>query len=135
MKMVKTLIIDDDKLTCLLHTKLIVRSKIDPNPETFLKAEQALNFLKKNLKNEKHILILLDINMEEMNAWNFIEKLKTLDQNQKCDVVIISSSISHTDKIKASETEYVMDFIEKPLLLTHCERLKKMETIEAYFLR
>lgn len=133
--MVKTLIIDDDKLTCLLHSKLIIRSNIDPNPETFVKAAQALDYLKKNLIEEKRILILLDINMEEMNGWKFIEKLKTLDQNQKCDVVILSSSISHIDKKKASETGYVLDFIEKPLLTTHCEELKNLETIESFFFR
>lgn len=131
--MVKTLIVDDDKIICFFHKKIITNSNIDTSPETFLKAELALEYLDKKLPEENHILILLDINMKGMDGWEFLERLKALDFNQKCDVVVVSSSISHADKQKASQTGYVADFFEKPLIIKHCEELKKLESIKSFF--
>lgn len=131
--MIKTLIIDDDKLICLLHKKFIIKSKIDQNPISFLEADLALDYLKKHLPLEPRYLILLDINMDKMDAWKFLGCLKIIDQNKKCNVVLVTSSISLEDKEQAKKTGMVMDFIEKPLLMKHCEDLKKIQSLETLF--
>lgn len=131
--MIKTLIIDDDKLICLLHKKIIIRSKIDLSPLAFLQAKLALEYLLEKLPEKGPFLILLDINMEEMNAWEFLNHLKFIDQDKMCKVVLVTSSISLADKKKANETGMVIDFIEKPLLMEHCEDLKKKESLETLF--
>lgn len=131
--MIKTLIIDDDKLICLLHKKLIIKSKIDQNPVAFLEAQLALEYLAEHLSIEPNYLILLDINMDKMDAWEFLESLKNIDQTKKCNVILVTSSINLEDKKQAKETGMVLDFIEKPLLMKHCEGLKKIQSLEILF--
>lgn len=131
--MVKTVIIDDDKLICFLHQKLVIKSEIDQNPLVFSKAVLALDYFKKNIHLEKHFLILLDINMKRMDAWEFMEQLKIIDKNRKCDIILITSSINRKDKEKAADTQYVTHFMEKPLLANHCDEIKNIEAIKTYF--
>ena len=65
-------------------------------------------------KNHEHPdLIFLDLNMPEVNGWQFLEVL-TEKQNQT-QVVIVTSSTSIHDKEKAQKYAQVIDFLEKPL--------------------
>ena len=58
-------------------------------------------------------LILLDINMPVMNAWEFLDELIASDI---CiDVVILSSSINPEDVTKAETYKNVKSFLNKPL--------------------
>ncbi len=58
-------------------------------------------------------LVLLDINMPVMNAWDFLDTLK--EASICIDVVILSSSINPEDITRAGNYKNIKGFLNKPL--------------------
>lgn len=131
--MLRTIIIDDDQIVSFLQHKIVSKTGLDPDPRIFSNPEEALNFLKSELSEEEHYLILLDINMPTMNGWDFLKKLKNIPNNEFCHVVMVTSSIDRKDKRTAAEDPHVVDFIEKPVSAKHCSKLKGISMLSPYF--
>lgn len=109
----KVLMIDDNELDLLISKKLI--SKQDKSLEftEFSNATEAINFLKGQEKMDFDI-VLLDLNMPEMNGWEFLDEYKEL-QFPKANVYILTSSLDTRDKLKSKEYEVVKGYFDKPL--------------------
>ncbi|MBY0427227.1 MAG: response regulator, partial [Cytophagales bacterium] len=62
-------------------------------------------------------VILLDINMPEMDGWQFIEEFRTLKamSGHKTAIYISSSSISAEDTAKAESYEEISSYLIKPI--------------------
>lgn len=62
-------------------------------------------------------LIFLDLNMPEMNGFEFIRRFSELPDfvRSKCKIVIVTSSTDTTDKHKALMHPSVVRFLQKPL--------------------
>jgi len=105
--------IDDNELDLLISKKLI--SKQDKSLEftEFSNATEAINFLKGQEKMDFDI-VLLDLNMPEMNGWEFLDEYKEL-QYPKAHVYILTSSLDTRDKLKSKEYEVVKGYFDKPL--------------------
>lgn len=131
--MLKTLIVDDDPIVTFLQHKIVSKSGLDPDPTIFKIPQEALDFLKSNLPNDDHFLIMLDINMPAMNGWEFLEQLGELPYNEQCHVVMVTSSIDRKDKRNAADNPNVVDFIEKPVSARHCAKLKGISSLADYF--
>lgn len=58
-------------------------------------------------------LVLLDINMPVMNAWDFLDNLE--ESSISIDVVILSSSINPEDITRAGTYKNIKGFLNKPL--------------------
>ncbi|WP_017259038.1 response regulator [Pedobacter arcticus] len=107
----RIILIDDEPIVTMLNSRMI--EKVNRNIErlSFNNPKEALKYLEKN----KADLILLDINMPEMNAWEFLGQMRNLLLNH--NVIIVSSSINPQDRIKASTYENVKGFLNKPLMV------------------
>ncbi|UJH92713.1 response regulator [Antarcticibacterium sp. 1MA-6-2] len=109
------ILIDDDPVTNLINKKIIQIACGDKvkTITTFLNPEKALEYLKTIpfYKTGEYILFL-DINMPEMNAWQFLDHLG--NQND-FKINILSSSITNADLNKAENHKLVRDYIYKPL--------------------
>lgn len=107
-------VIDDDSTFCMI-TKINVR-RINPNIEVeeFSNGQSALD----KLKEEEPSILFLDINMSEINGWEFLDHFK---EKPPYPIYLISSSIDPGDIRKAEEHPYVEAYLEKPLDL---EKLK-----------
>ena len=130
--MLRTIIIDDDEIITLLQRNIVKKCELDPDPYSFSNAEVALDFLRERTSSEE-FLIMLDINMPQMTGWEFLERLKSVPNNQNCFVVMVTSSIDRSDKRKAANDSHVVDFIEKPVSARHCSKLKGLERLAEYF--
>ena len=111
------ILIDDDTVTNLINKKIIqiaCGDKIN-TITTFVNPKKALEYLKQIpfYKTGEYILFL-DINMPEMNAWQFLDYLS--NQND-FKINILSSSIARADLNKAESHKLVRDYICKPLSL------------------
>ena len=109
-------LIDDDPVNNLVNTRIIWKhSSLDVM--AFDDAGKALQHLRTCSKAEFPELILLDINMPEINGWDFLNALHTLPQElqEECRVVMLSSSIDIHDFKRARSFPFVQDFISKPL--------------------
>ncbi len=110
---VQVLVVDDDVMVSLLHSKVVNLAGIETPPKVFYDGLKAFNHIKQKPQNS--YLVLLDINMPVMDGWEFLDNISVEMPDIKLTVVIVTSSIDHSDKIKASTYPVIKEFIEKPL--------------------
>tara|TARA_R110002051_G_scaffold4731_8_gene26262 strand:+ start:5245 stop:5649 length:405 start_codon:yes stop_codon:yes gene_type:complete len=120
----QTIIIDDDKVICMLINRLLDKSKLS-KAKVFNHAAEALELLIENDSNQQNYLIFLDINMPTMNGWEFLDALKDNELKSKIYVSIITSSISEADKKKAESSTYIFDYLIKPVKLSDIESFEQ----------
>src|SRR6056297_1550299 len=122
------LIIDDSNIVTMLHQATLERSKIKNTVKILDDDDTTLEYLEShpNHHNTK-FLFLLDINMPVMNAWDLLDEIQNKSYVDNCIVIIVSSSVDQSDKDKSFTYKQVVDYIEKPFLPVHVERLKEME--------
>ncbi|MGX7666212.1 response regulator [Flavobacterium pedocola] len=116
-------IIDDDPIYQLVTKKMIDKSGLFHDVYSFTNALDAIHHFKEN--ENLPDAILLDIEMPQMDAWDFLDELITVQpsfQNQKI-IYIVSSSIASEDKQKAEHYNCVKNFLSKPV------NLEKLQTI------
>lgn len=105
------LIIDDDQITVFLARKQIEVNYPNIQINYFLDAAKALEAIKNQLA--KPDLILLDLNMPDLDGWQFLHQFMQFEYT--CDVVILTSSIDEDDFEKSKNYLHVKGFISKPL--------------------
>ena len=71
--MKRIVLIDDDATTNYLNKLIIERSALVDEVLTFDSAEEALKYFNQNNSEEDQSLVLLDINMQIMNGWQFLD--------------------------------------------------------------
>lgn len=118
MEKVKVIIVEDDPIISFLHKTLIVKRKICCSPVAFLNGIEALEYIVNDSINHKktQYLILLDLNMPEMNGWEFLNSLKGYNVANRSEVIIVTSSPDRKDREKAEKNELVSEYLEKPLI-------------------
>lgn len=118
-------IIDDDEVIIYLTEKLINNSEFSEKVENFLHATDALEKLKGLIEANGQLpdAILFDINMPEMDGWQFIEAFQKLPGAKKIPCFVFTTSIDPADKNKSLKYKIIRDFITKPL--TH-QKLDKI---------
>ncbi|WP_055412174.1 response regulator [Nonlabens sp. YIK11] len=67
------------------------------------------------MTGEQEVLIFLDINMPEMNGWQFLEALKNVRYNFPIQVAIVTSSIDPEDQKRSSTYDMVTTLLTKPV--------------------
>jgi len=112
-------LIDDDPIVNMVSKTLLQRNYPGLVIHTFLKAEEALQFLKTS--KEQPSLILLDLVMPDMNGWQFLDEFQKLPVQPP--VCMLSSSLNKSDREEAKKYASVVDFIIKPL---NAEKIKIM---------
>ncbi|MFN4082872.1 MAG: response regulator [Bacteroidia bacterium] len=104
-------IVDDDKITVFMACKLIENYNSDIAISYSLNPAEALDLLLNN--KIKPDLILLDINMPDINGWQFLQKLES--ENYLTDVIMFSSTIDEDEIKKSKQFKLVKGFVTKPL--------------------
>lgn len=135
--MLEVIIVDDDQIVVFIQKKMITNHDIASNPISFCKAEDALDYLieaqKENQK--KDFLIFLDINMPNMNGWDFLNCIECHEEKPNYHVIMVTSSIDNKDKQKAGRYSTVRAFIEKPISASDCEMVREISEISHFFER
>ncbi len=107
------IVIDDDRINNMVCESVIKKLHEQNQVISFLRAEDALNYLKNNT-SVKPDIILLDINMPEMDGWEFLDNYQKLNGDNKAQIFMLSSSINQNDFDKAKTYTQVLDYIVKP---------------------
>ncbi|MBZ9631459.1 response regulator [Salegentibacter sp. LM13S] len=133
--MLEVLIVDDDQIVVFIQKKMMNNHEIAQNPISFGKAADALDYIiqEQKLSQQKDFLILLDINMPNMNGWDFLKCLESHEQKSKYHVIMVTSSIDRKDKEKAKNFSTVRSFIEKPISASDCDKIKEISEISHFF--
>jgi CheY-like chemotaxis protein len=117
-------VIDDDQIYQLIIRKVVERTGKFDRIQFYNDGVNALE----DFKNPTTILpeiILLDINMPQMDGWQFLDTLIAHRPNfhQETIIYIVTSSIAHSDRDKAKSYKEVSGFLSKPLSV---EKLKEI---------
>ena len=112
-------IIDDDDIY-----QFTTQRSLSKNPDVekvmpFSYSIDALRFLKesKNQPDKLPTIILLDINMPEMDGWDFLNELRLFREeiSHNFDIYLITSSINPSDINRAKQFSEIKSYIVKPV--------------------
>jgi CheY-like chemotaxis protein len=117
------MLIDDNKIDLFITKKIIENAAMESCVRTFERASSAINFLKIFEKKKEHQdvfipeVILLDINMPEMNGFQFLKEFSKLEnlRDKSIKIYMLSSSTNIHDVIKIKSEKHCVGFISKPL--------------------
>lgn len=128
-KLNSILLVDDDEDDNYYHQIIINKMNIVNKIDIAKNGIEAIAYL----KNETHTppdLIFLDLNMPKMNGWEFLERYKNLniEQRAKVLIIILTTSANPDDIQRAKEIEEVTGFNTKPLTKEYLA-----EILEQYF--
>lgn len=122
----KVLLVDDDETVLYLHKTMARISGLSSDPICFGNGKAAFDYLREQTVEESSYLVLLDINMPVMNGWEFLESIRKMPFAETVSVAMVTSSINNLDRARSEQFSHVVDFIEKPLDISKCNRLKEL---------
>lgn len=112
------MLIDDFALDRFLAEKVIEKNSFASHVTSFSSATDGLSYLR-SLDKDGQLpdVIFLDIYMPIMNGFEFLDNFVGLPEHiqNKCKIVILSSSSAAEDRDRIGTYPFVQDFITKPL--------------------
>lgn len=131
MREKKILIIDDDPIILFMHQTIL--EDIVPNMQIITMENGALarDYILGNPDGK--FLLLLDINMPIMNGWELLDFLLVDNCHLDLSVLMVTSSVNNSDKVKASLYPMVKGMLIKPLDLNCFAHMLKVIEIQKFF--
>lgn len=115
----KFILVDDDSTMNLVHSTTIKHHNKNAEVMEFKSSLHALEFLKTAVQSDDELAdyIFLDINMPEINGFEFLETFETLpkEKTKHTKIFMITSSLDLRDREKAFGFDAVFGFICKPI--------------------
>lgn len=127
------LLVDDDQVSIKISMFMIEEACFHPSPLPFENGLQACEYLRKVYREDENYVVFLDINMPVMNGWEFLDEIKSFTDPCNVKILIVSSSSHEDDKSKASESEFVIKYLAKPILIDTLENLKSSPSLRTFF--
>lgn len=113
------MVVDDNEIDRYVAENVIARNRFASDVVSAESAMDALSYLEQHQSDPQALpqVIFLDINMPEMNGFDFLEKYELLtdDIKNNCVIVILSTSLDVDDKEMATRNKHVSMFLNKPL--------------------
>lgn len=121
------MLIDDNEIDLKINAKLISLSKLFDEIIICHSAEEALDYLNQYSDQEDKLpsFILLDIQMPDMDGFDFLEQYKKFNKTviDKCTIAMLSSTLDFGDIQRAEANPYVVKLLKKPLVLPELAKL------------
>ena len=113
------MLVDDNPNDNFFHEREIKKSNLSNVVITKNTGLKALEYLKEKKVNKdlQPDVIFLDLNMPDMNGWDFLKEYGRLDQElqDRAIIILLTTSQNADDEAKAKTWSFVSDYITKPL--------------------
>ncbi len=114
------IIIDDDSINNKLCRKIIEKTYPDAEIIDFTDPQEGFDHIAKKYSktdSDSKGILLLDISMPVMDAWEFLDQFEKLDAHTKnrVKIHILSSSVNKQDMARAQSNKNVEYYLIKPL--------------------
>ena len=121
--------IDDDGIVNFVHKSLVLKYFPDIETISYLWARDALSFFHQfKGTTELPEVIFLDINMPEIDGWEFIDELNAM--GVEVPIYILTSSIDEKDKAKALTIPQIKGYYSKPFKLEKIQEILDKDFID-----
>lgn len=125
----RVMLIDDNIIDLKINSKIILISKLFDDIIQCQSGEEAISYFSKFIDQPDKLphLILLDIQMPEMDGFEFLDNYKKFPSLLKDNslIVMLSSTLDFGDIKKAEANPYVIKLLKKPLILAELETIFK----------
>jgi two-component SAPR family response regulator len=125
--------VDDDKMVLFIYEKMMGHADFSNDPKSYLNGYETLDYISKYKNEDTKFLIFLDINMPDLNGWQFMDELNTIGLTKYCHVLVVTSSIDLSDKERSETYPVVIDFVEKPINIEKLKGLKQLKPLKPFF--
>ncbi len=119
MQGIRVCAIDNDKSILFLLQLLLKRIDRELDYITFPDGNEALAFMLENAHDIKALpdIILLDLNMDKMNGWAFLDAYEAVIDKmaRKVNIYIHSSSLAENDIDRANQHPLISAYLDKPV--------------------
>src|ERR1700749_561525 len=113
------IIIDDDKLNNKVCRNIIEKTYPHAAISDFIDPQEGFNHIAEtySAKGAHKAILLLDVSMPVMDAWEFLERFEKLDQaaRERIKIQILPSSVKKEDMARAGANRHVEYYLIKPL--------------------
>ena len=121
------MMIDDNEIDLKINSKIVTIAKLFDEIVLCKSGTEGMDYLNKYINEEEKLPnhILLDIQMPDMNGFDFLEHYKNLPKafTGNCQVIMLSSSLDFGDITRAEANPYVIKLLRKPLSPTELSQL------------
>jgi CheY-like chemotaxis protein len=115
----KVMVVDDNEPDLYIAEVLMDMTGFAEKVVCVSSAKGALAYLKPLYENPDELphFIFLDINMPEMNGFDFLKEYQHLPENirKNCIIMMLTTSLDEHDRVKAESNQFVRKFLNKPL--------------------
>lgn len=116
---IRVMLIDDNTIDLKINSKIIGITKLFDDIILCQSGEEAIAYFLANEKERERLphLILLDIQMPEMDGFEFLDNYKLLPEELKDNtrIAMLSSTLDFGDIRRAEANPYVIKLLKKPL--------------------
>jgi two-component SAPR family response regulator len=122
------IIVDDDATNNILCRYTIKKAAPESDIQSFEFPAEALKYINSAYANtvvQTSTILFLDINMPEINGWDFLDEFADMDEqiHDQFTIYLLSSSIDPSDKQRAESNKFVTGFLSKPLAYPDVSKL------------
>ena len=125
----RVMLVDDNIIDLKINSKIIGISKLFDEIIVCQSGDEAITYFTTHHQETDNLpeLILLDIQMPEMDGFEFLDNYKKLPEELKSKTVIamLSSTLDFGDIQKAEANPYVIKLLKKPLYINQLEAIIK----------